>query len=550
MSSLFHRLYLFELEGKHYVTDIDQGQAFPITECMRAILGKGPYASFSELFEEFSPRYKEVEIMKSWRQLRVFFQKDLLFSDLPSDLPRDSASPMFQRPNLFIPSSFLDTQFLLDPHTNFNHYQLLVTLAHHVGVFISVLQDDDASSFTFPDGIHAIPVEPPMKKSPIWYIPKDCQGILLLSQHPLMDLIYFRGSQLPVICRVENDRWAQRTLEELAINSYGALKKWDAICVSASWLKDHLLNLGLSSEFIYVIPDGADTEKFSPMDKTFAKQKTFEIFGQQEVLEKPLIGLLSGFLPEDNRRLWTKLAQMNPHLMFFAMDAVLENLMPKTEKNLCFFGIREFRDKDLLAVLFNALDLFCFPAVAGTPISLALEAMLCGIPAVVVGEEYMPEEVGEAGIFIKSKKVKSGYLFGFLQSLSEAFNSLLQDKERLSKISETAQQLARPYTWDRTAIEIVELFKALNTKKATLLHRKLPEFPLMFTRYYHKGIGETTSYALGVTSENYCSIEEALALDMIDRHSLREIEVVLQHICKDPKKVLDVLERLKDYIAE
>ena len=55
----------------------------------------------------------------------------------------------------------------------------------------------------------------------------------------------------------------------------------------------------------------------------------------------------------------------------------------------------------VLPIFFQTLDLVCFPAIPGTPLSLVLEAMAYGTPCIAVTKYGLPPEVERAGAVVQ-----------------------------------------------------------------------------------------------------------------------------------------------------
>lgn len=67
------------------------------------------------------------------------------------------------------------------------------------------------------------------------------------------------------------------------------------------------------------------------------------------------------------------------------------------------FSTDDAETRSVLPIFFQALDLVCFPAMPGTPLSIVLEAMAHGTACVAMTKYGMPVEVSEAGVAVKSE---------------------------------------------------------------------------------------------------------------------------------------------------
>ena len=105
-----------------------------------------------------------------------------------------------------------------------------------------------------------------------------------------------------------------------------------------------------------------------------------------------------------------------------------------------------------LALLYNLAELFCFPSLYegfGLP---PLEAMACGTPVVCSNAASLPEVVGDAAIMIDPYDV---------EGLAEAMHQVLADRDLQEDLRRRGLERAAGFTWERTARETVEIYRAV-----------------------------------------------------------------------------------------
>ena len=157
-------------------------------------------------------------------------------------------------------------------------------------------------------------------------------------------------------------------------------------------LQEWIAEFGVPLETVRVIPDGIDV--VPPIgDKALAKQHTAAIFEKPMFMERPVVGLISGFEPKRGAAWIAKFARANPHFAIFVYDAMLAQHYQHPPENVVVFDADDEETRSVLPIFFQALDQVCFPAMPGTPISIVLEAMAYGAPCVAMTKYGMPEEV-------------------------------------------------------------------------------------------------------------------------------------------------------------
>jgi glycosyltransferase involved in cell wall biosynthesis len=105
-----------------------------------------------------------------------------------------------------------------------------------------------------------------------------------------------------------------------------------------------------------------------------------------------------------------------------------------------------------LHIIFALSYIFCFPSYAegfGLP---PVEAMRCGIPAIVSNRTSLPEVCGDAGIYINPDDPVN---------IAAKINLLLADKNYYDLKVQASIEQAYKYTWPQTAKNILSIIKSI-----------------------------------------------------------------------------------------
>jgi len=124
------------------------------------------------------------------------------------------------------------------------------------------------------------------------------------------------------------------------------------------------------------------------------------------------------------------------------------NLAP----NVHFTGYIPHQD---LPIVYNLAKIFIYPSNYegfGFP---PLEAMACGTPVITTAVSAMLDNVGDAGMLTPPQDE---------QALTEAMHQLLKDSSLRENLSQKGRQRAVEFTWRRTAIETLHIYKHVGAK--------------------------------------------------------------------------------------
>jgi putative colanic acid biosynthesis glycosyltransferase len=194
---------------------------------------------------------------------------------------------------------------------------------------------------------------------------------------------------------------------------------WNPVIVTPSkWLSDIVKNTFFQKYQIEVIPNGIEIETFKPVNKEKAKQ----ILGFPPKSEVVL------FVAADlnNELKGTKYFLKAINEIKNQKDLIIATVGKKYNNKLNIKAIvKEFGyvvDKDKLALIYNAADLFCISSLDEIFGLTVTEAMACGTPVVGFGIGGIKEQVTEGcGVLVPPKD----YI-----SLAAAIEELLNDEAK------------------------------------------------------------------------------------------------------------------------
>ena len=541
-----HAIHKFRRNDEIYIADLETGHTFPINEIIEEILARCLHLSTDQIVEELAARYNRFEILENLSFLSKLADMGLLFSPVPYQ--EDTASTA-DRLKIFVTSSFLEqrntTSFLL----NAANYRLLTTLVNHAEVYlgfpeVNENQDEIEKGFDV-DGIK--PVFFPNRNrtdSVIKFIPEDCDGILSLSPIPLGEQIFFKSLSIPFFVRICNetlttDQGINRTLEK-----YIALRGYDALICDASWTAPFFSQLISDTQMngFHCIPYGVDVSAFRPMNKANAKQQLAQAVGNPKIVDKLLVGVVPGVNVRNATALLRQLSGANPDVHWLVIHPSLERHFSKSE-TISSFSIRDFQDMEASPFVFNALDMAVFPAVLGASSPYLLELAACGIPLIVWGYNE-PSEVAEACRFFHVEPSPFDSLHPPIASISEAVQELAENPGERKKLGMAAREIAITYTSDAIIRQLLNCFSDCQ-KKQRVNHT--PTSPLLFTKHYNRAQGMLEFRARDLLDGSLIyEIEKAIAMTLSDRHTHKEMEALLLHLCQDAERVKRILAGLDE----
>ncbi|MDE0019261.1 MAG: hypothetical protein OXU51_23980 [Candidatus Poribacteria bacterium] len=524
------RHYKFEQDDRKYIADLETGDIIEVNAVEWEILSRYESQTQYQIVEELKQKYKVASIFDGIERLeRLGRQGSLLCPTVEADHGVGAGGNT--HPKLLVPFDFAQEKSVLDHAANLKRYQLLTHLTKYAELeTLTFSEDGPENDIDLGEiGVRHIEVTDDNTFSPAWYAGDGYTGILLLSQFLLSDMFFYQVPDIPIVHCIEGFQGLQgRMLETLlTLNAFQNAK--DTLVVKSSWMKAWLGELDIPGEKVCVIPDGIDVVSEPLADKALAKRHTAAIFDNPMFAKQPVIGLISGFEPNRGAAWIAEFAQSNPHLAIFVYDAMLARHARQLPKNIVAFSVNNEKSRTILPLFFQALDLVCFPAVPGTPLSVVSEAMAYGTACVVMTKYGMPTEVAGAGVAVESESDSFGNFRVPMRHLSETINGLLAPCSARAAFEDAAKAVTQRLTWEKTAERIAQLFEARPERKKRLSRTTKSLFPSIFCRRYDPGTGTIATCAYRHGTGRYEHLETALAEVLSEHHTPAEVDSVFKH---------------------
>jgi glycosyltransferase involved in cell wall biosynthesis len=270
-------------------------------------------------------------------------------------------------------------------------------------------------------------------------LPEICQGLnipLVATFHPAFD------SQL---------RTLRSATQYLTYQLYApALARYDRVIVFSYLQQDLLVKLGVPAEKLAVIPNGVDSQKYSPGKSKFkAKIGAEQLFVYQGRIsaEKNIPALLKGW-KEANLGETCKLVMVGD-------GTLLPSLMPLygQAEGVIWLGI--VGDEQRRIEILRAADGFILPSfVEGLSLSL-LEAMACGVACIATDAGADGEVLDQgAGVVINPQQVTV--------QLKEVLQNFRDQPEKMQRLGHKARErVLERYTLERNLTQLEGVYQEL-----------------------------------------------------------------------------------------
>ena len=224
----------------------------------------------------------------------------------------------------------------------------------------------------------------------------------------------------------------------------------------------------LRSDRAAVISPGVDLDQFRPMNKAAARAALGLPVGEFQILFVGRIEALKGIdtLIRASQRLVTSGELSRPFRVQIIGGDVEESLEQlgsemarlrklvadlNMEQGVHFLGSRRQRE---LPAYYAAADVVVMPSYSESFGMVALEAMACGRPVIasrVGGLAYLVQD-GVTGFHVRE---------GSAEEMAARLAELLRETPRLERMGAVARGEAEKYSWEKTAIDLENLFRKL-----------------------------------------------------------------------------------------
>lgn len=524
--------HTFEQDGRKYVADLETSDIVPLKEVEWEILSRYASQTRYQIVEGLKKTYKLTDIFEGIERLERLGQQGSVLSPIIET----AAPPILNRPpKLLVPFHFAREKPALDYIANLNRYQFLAHLAAFTELeTLAFPEEGEEREIPEFDEVRIRNIDVPKSSAlaPPWYAMEGYDGILLLSQFATDDLLYYRIPDVPIVHCIDGAQRLQHVLPRTLLTLSMFQSPKDTLVVGASWMKEWLAELGAPVENVRVIPSGIDI--VAPIgDKALAKQYTASLFDKPMFVEKPVIGLISGFEPKRGAAWISEFARANPHLAIFVYDTMLEQHYHHPPENVVIFSADDEETRSVLPIFFQALDLVCFPAMPGTPLSIVLEAMAFGAPCVAMAKYGMPPEVAGAGVAVKSDWDTFGNFHVSMTELSNTVYKWLRPAEARGLCDNFTERIVQRHTRKNAVRELVKVFEEISQRETEDFRIENTLFPPVFCRRYDPDTGAIRSCAYRLGTNRYDGLEPALAEVLGERHTPAEVESVFEHFGRE-----------------
>ena len=529
--------HTFEQDGRKYVADLETSDIVPLNDVEWEILSRYASQTRYQIVEALKKTYKLTDIFEGIERLERLGQQGsvLCRAEVPSSARTDgqgNPAPTGNRPpKLLVPFHFAREKPALDYVTNLNRYQFLAHLAASAELeTLAFLEEGEERGIPEFDEVRIRNIDVPKSSAlaPPWYAMEGYDGILLLSQFVTDDLLYYRIPDVPIVHCIDGAQRLQHVLPRTLLTLSMFQSPKDTLVVGASWMKEWLAELGAPMENVRVIPSGIDS--VAPIgDKALAKQHTAAIFEKPMFTKHPVVGLISGFEPHRGAAWISEFARDNPYLAIFVYDTMLEQHYRHPPENVVIFSADDEETRSVLPIFFQALDLVCFPAMPGTPLSIVLEAMAYGAPCVAMAKYGMPPEVAGTGVAVKANWDHFGNFHVPMEELSITIQKWLQPREARGLCDNFTERIVHRHTRKNAARELVKVFEESLQRETEDFRTESTLFPPVFCRRYEPDTGTIRSCAYRLGTNRYDGLEPALAEALGERHTPAEVESVFEH---------------------
>ena len=536
------RHHKFEQDDRKYVADLETGDIVQVKDVEWEILSRYASQTRYQIVEGLKEKYKLMAIFDGIDRLEWLGQQGSLLSPIvePVVPMAANAKQLDRMPKVLVPFHFTQEKSALDYVTGLNRYQFL----RHLSAFaeletLAFSKEGEEKAVQDFDEVQVRNIDVP-KSSALaapWYALDGYDGILLLSQFLTDDLLYYSIPDVPIVHCIDGAQQLQHVLLKTLLTLSAFQRSKDTLVVKASWMKAWLAELGVPVENVRVIPDGIDV--VAPIgDKVLAKQHTAAIFEKPMFAQQPVVGLISGFEPKRGAAWITEFARANPHRAIFVYDAMLARHYRHPPENVVIFNADDEETRAVLPIFFQALDIVCFPAMPGTPLSIVLEAMAFGAPCVAMSKYGMPAEVAGAGVAVKADWDNFGNFRVPMAELSLTVHKWLKPSQVRGLCDNFTERIVHRHTRKDAAQALVGVFEESlqrERERDDFGETENTLFPPIFCRRYEPETGALKScvYRLGINRYDD-ALETALAAVLeTEGHTSAEVESVFKHFQRE-----------------
>ena len=552
-----HRLHPFTRRDRFFIVDLDVGQVLEADGLMWKILQLCPESTTDEILETLSERYEPTLIYQALEQLHSYEEMGLLVGDTGRETLEKK-----NRLRILVASSietWTSDKTYVKSGYRLASKEILSALSKYADLFFHAAKSEVVS-----DGVYTLSGGTSRHNFLFQLQQNQIDGIFI-PMIPL-DMVeqmprHLFSSGVPVISRLGSPRGHGGSMIDSILCTYAAMNEHDAFITPTRSIKDFYAQHVLDTDCFHAIPNGVDSDLFRPMDKAQARSQVAEILNRPEIKNKKIVGFFGRFQPEKGAGIFIKIAKMLPEVLFFVVAPTLHAYqLQKLPPNLIYIG--EQPPREMLPLYLNTFDVHCFPSIVGEEAfgNAVLETMACGVPPVVTNFAGLPEVVGDAGRVVACQTFERdiGSFAGYVEpeALSEAIQELLSDDAHRMELGKQARERALEFKWDTTAKKLVMLYESLKRKKQFSSRTRfktsfVPSYDFLDDRLQCQSILTNITEQHNQQPLMHSSYRQdwktTLALTLLERRTVHEVEAVLMHIVKDRHSVADILNRVNGF---
>ncbi len=546
-------LHKFQQGNRMYVADLSQCIVLEINNITWDILDLCPALSSEDIIERLGRKYDVDLIIEALNTLATMEQRGILFSNLARDIPAPETKASERLKILVLQKSTYATDITkATGGVSVAHHNLVKSLEAHASLDIIGESDE-----VFKENVRGIRFQGNDQAAILKLIGSNYDAVLLESHQDTRFLSLLHYIDAPFVVPIYCARGHNGDVINAGLLWYAAMRPFDAFLVPTNSVKDLYGRFVCDKDIFHTISLGVDPHKFYPLDKQQTKSEVAKMLNAPQIATSPVVGFFSRFQPEKGAGIYIKIARRLPHVCFLLTAPTLNIYAHQQLPPNLICAPQQPRHQ--LARLLSAFDVYCFPSMVGEEtFGLALlEAMACGIPPVVPKLDGLPEVVGDAGIVVPAEAYENeiGSFAGRVSPsvMADAVNALLTDEQTRLELGEKARERALTFTWDKTAQNVITLFRRLKEIQR-LTDRYKRHFGISFTpalnnrrrRVENQSIlsNITVQKERPLMNNRYAqSIEEGLSLALLRKHSRHEVEAVLHHLCGE-ERTEAILEKI------
>ncbi len=214
--------------------------------------------------------------------------------------------------------------------------------------------------------------------------------------------------------------------------------KCDLLLVPSPAVADVVKSIGISTK-TETAKLGVDTKKFSPSRKKPGIRITIGYAGRIG-REKDIPTLLKAWKIIREKRDDTDLMIVGEGITSY-------------DDEIKALGVIRVGSTNNMAEYLKKMDLYVLTSLTETTSLSTLEAMSCGVPAIVTG-------TGETKIYVKEGRTGWKFQRGNHEELASKILNIIKDRKRMARVGKAARQMViRDYNWKLTVAKITEVFE-------------------------------------------------------------------------------------------